>query len=86
VELFGQLLSNPKFKKIEAVLYPNPTSGILNIGNTNLTKILIYDISGKVIREFKPQATIDLSTMSKGFYLIKLVSDLGESIDKIIVH
>jgi len=86
VQVLGALLSNPEFKKIDAVLYPNPTNGILNIGNRNLTKILIYDISGKIIKEFKPQPTIDLSSMPKGFYLIKLISDKGESIDKIIVY
>lgn len=86
IQLNGPLLSNPEFKKIDAILYPNPTNGILNIGNTNLTKILMYDISGKIIREFKPQPAIDLSTIPKGFYLIKLVSSKGESIDKVIVY
>ncbi|MFK7747040.1 MAG: T9SS type A sorting domain-containing protein, partial [Kordia sp.] len=86
IQINGPLLSNPEFKKIDAVLYPNPTNGILNIGNTNLTKILMYNISGEIIREFKPQPTIDLSTVPKGFYLIKLVSDKGESTEKIIVY
>ncbi|MBC8756689.1 T9SS type A sorting domain-containing protein [Kordia sp. YSTF-M3] len=86
VQVDGPLLSNPEFKKMDAILYPNPTSGILHIGNTNLTKILVYDISGKIIRELKPQATVDLSNMPKGFYFIKLMSEKGETTDKIIVY
>ncbi|WP_298510049.1 T9SS type A sorting domain-containing protein [uncultured Kordia sp.] len=82
----GPLLSNPEFKKIDTIVYPNPTSGILNIGNANLKKILMYNISGEIVKEFKPKATIDVSSMPKGFYLIKLISDKGASTDKIIIQ
>ena len=83
----GALLTIPDFENTNAILYPNPTDGILNIGNENLSKILIFDISGKIINEFKPQSTIDLSNISKGFYLIKLISNNGGVLtDKIIIE
>ena len=85
VMIEGPLLNNPEFEKTNAILYPNPTNGILNIGNKDLSNILIFDISGKVVKEFKPQSKIDLSDISKGLYLIQLISDTEVLTDKIII-
>ena len=82
----GPVLDVNDFERRKAMLYPNPTNGILNIVNENLTKILIFNISGKVIKEFEPNTRIDLSDMSNGIYLIKLISDEGTFTDKIIIR
>jgi hypothetical protein len=81
----GLALNINDFENYKAILYPNPTNGILNVGNDNLNKILIFDISGKQIKVFEPKNQIDLSDMSKGIYLIKLISDEGILTDKIII-
>src|SRR5690606_10140731 len=47
----GPLLAIRDFNNQKAMIYPNPSNGIINIGNKNLNKILVYDISGKKIRE-----------------------------------
>ena len=73
------------FTQEKAILFPNPTNGELNIGNLNLEKIIIYDISGKEIKVFAPSSQIDLNNMPKGLYLIKLFSENNIIIDKIIV-
>ena len=85
IEIDGPLLIINDVKKQKALLYPNPTNGILNIGNKNLTKIQIFDLTGKIIKEFNPNPLVDLSNFSKGIYLIKLISDEGIMTDKIII-
>ena len=82
----GLALNVNDFENYKAILYPNPTNGILNVGNDNLNKILIFDFSGKQIEEFEPKNQIDLSDISKGIYLIKLISDEGILTDKIIIR
>ena len=72
-------------KKQKAILYPNPTNGILNIGNENLTKIQIFDLTGSIIKEFNPSSQINLSNLDKGIYLIKLISEDGILTDKILI-
>jgi len=72
--------------KNKAILFPNPTSGIINIGNQNLTKIQLFDLSGKMLKEFNPKPSIDLSNFSKGTYFIKLISDEGIMTDRIVVE
>ena len=67
-------------------LYPNPTSGIININitnfNTPITKFLIYDVYGKIVDEVRLQHSdymetlhIDLSRMSNGIYFVKAEAD-----------
>lgn len=77
----GAALTTAYFTQEKAILFPNPTSGELTIGNLNLEKIGIYDISGKEMKVFAPTTQIDLSDISKGFYIIKLFSE-----DKIIMN
>jgi hypothetical protein len=85
IEIDGLLLNINNIKNNKPILYPNPTGGILNIENKELIKILIYDITGKKIKELIPQSQIDLSNIPKGVYLIKLISEEGIFMEKIIV-
>ncbi len=68
------------------IIYPNPSNGIINIGNKNLNRIVVYDITGKKIKELKASSQIDLSDVSKGIYLINLISDEGVTVNKIILQ
>ena len=82
----GLLLSIKNFTQKKAILFPNPTNGILNIGNENLEKILIYDVSGKVVKEFAPESQIDVSNLSKGLYIINLLLSNEIIVDKIVIQ
>ena len=68
-------------KSDEIILYPNPSSGIINlkIGNIVSKKInfFVYNSSGKIISDIEVNNTnkiiqIDLSDYSKGIYFVKL--------------
>lgn len=83
--VFPPALNSKEFETQKVLLYPNPTKGILNIENINLEKIIIYDISGKEVKEFLPKSQIDLGNLSKGLYFIKLFSERGIIIDKIVI-
>jgi Secretion system C-terminal sorting domain len=83
---YGLVLNNNNFIHDKALIFPNPTNGILNIGNENLEKIVVYDISGKVVSKFAPNSQIDLSNLSKGLYLIKLFSSKEIIVDKIVIE
>jgi hypothetical protein len=85
VHSFGAALTSTNFTQEKAILFLNPTSGELTIGNLNLEKIIIYDILGKEIKVFAPTTQIDLSHVSKGFYIIKQFSESKIITDKIVV-
>jgi len=59
-------------------VYPNPTTGMLTIGNgsNTITSIQILDTTGKVLRTFEnvnaQQTVIDISSFAEGIYFIKI--------------
>ena len=67
-------------------LFPNPTTGILNINYESVTKVIIINQSGKILKEFKQETQINLSDLLKGVYIVKVITDHGEFVDKIILE
>lgn len=73
-------------------VYPNPTSGLITIQNAkkrNLKKAELYSVSGQLLKSFKLEAaseniTIDISSFSKGNYLLKIVSDTETTSVKVL--
>jgi hypothetical protein len=57
-------------------VYPNPTSGILNISNLDLIKvknITIYNQLGQILLENKNSINqIDVSNLSEGLYILTI--------------
>lgn len=82
------LLGNPKFATASAaVVYPNPTNGIVNIqlakGET-VKRAAIYSMTGQKLAE-STQNTIDFSTLANGVYALQIESSNGRSESKRIV-
>jgi PKD repeat protein len=77
------LLSNANFDSNNAiVLYPNPTTGIITIANNQLEKIesiAVYSILGQFVTD-----KLDVSDQPNGMYFIKLKTDNGTVVQKII--
>lgn len=71
-------------------LYPNPTTGnifINNLGNKILTKAEIFDITGKKIMRFDNfdnLKSINLNSFQNGLYFLKIYSESGSIVKKII--
>jgi hypothetical protein len=68
--------------------YPNPATNIVRYNASSLIHALaIYDLSGKVqIQEFGQDAdgSVDISRLTSGVYILKLTTDQGISIGKIV--
>ena len=74
--------------KQEFAYYPNPVKDILNIsGKSNVSKVEIFELSGKQIRSEKADAKnvqINLSALPSGLYLLKVTSEKATETFKII--
>jgi len=82
----GPLLSLNNFETQKPIIYPNPSKGIITIENENVDKIFVYDITGKKIREFDFKPQVDLSGVTKGIYIIKLLFDNEALVSKLILE
>lgn len=83
----GYILGTKEIKPInKTFLYPNPTSGKLYIKNKEIQKITLFDLRGKLVKEFEPAPEIDISKFPAGIYFIKLISGKKTTVDKIILE
>ncbi len=70
-------------------LYPNPTSGMLFVrGNTGITKIEVFNTIGQLIFEkdqlHSETATLDLSQSAKGMYVLRIFTEKGVYLQKVM--
>jgi hypothetical protein len=70
------------------LIYPNPTKGKIDIvADTNLKSIQLFDIQGRIVqikKQDKNSTSIDISNSSKGIYFLKITTDKGSKVEKII--
>jgi hypothetical protein len=74
VKLDVNALSTNEFDRKTPMIFPNPTSSILNIKNLeDVNNINIYDLNGRLIKEFKtPKRQIDVSMLVDGIYILRV--------------
>lgn len=60
-------------------IYPNPTTGVLNIsGEINLKSYQLYDLQGRLIQAAElTQPQIDLSKIERGLYFLQIENQQG---------
>ncbi len=61
-------------KQSNLKLFPNPTTGKINIDTQTIKKILIMNQAGEILQENNKKTEIDLSNFPKGTYLIKIIT------------
>lgn len=68
----------------EILIYPNPTSDKIMIKTDNLLNVKITDIQGIELMSSN-ENIIDLSTLSKGLYLVKITTDYGVFVSRVVL-
>lgn len=84
-----QLLSNPGVAlDASIVVYPNPVRDIVNLScATTIQTLEIYDISGRLLRTAivnSRDGNVDLSSQASGVYFLRVTSDTGQYVGKIV--
>ncbi len=66
-------------------VYPNPTTGILNITNAENATVYVYGISGNLLQVCENAGThevIDISSFKGGVYIVQIITSDNEKIIK----
>jgi hypothetical protein len=69
-------------------IYPNPTTGMLNIAANGTYNITLLNAAGQIVKEVTMQneVTIDLSQLEKGIYFMKAADGNSLTFRKIVVE
>jgi uncharacterized repeat protein (TIGR02543 family) len=77
-----------EINNISAIVYPNPTTGIVNIKCDETVQINVFDTFGQLLSSQNSNGNdheiIDISNFPNGLYLIQLISQKGMSTKQII--
>ena len=71
----------------DLTIYPNPSEEyfrIENSNNLNIESIRLYNISGKLLKEFTESERYVISDLNSGFYFLRITSDKSEVIKKLV--
>jgi len=73
-----QILSVDEYTLTDFSVYPNPTTGILNIqSKTTIVQIELYNLLGQLVKSNTNQNTINISSVDQGVYFIKVMDENG---------
>ena len=84
-----QALSNPDYETDASIsVYPNPSKGNVNINcNNTIKSVQLFDVQGRLLETDlinQTSAVIDISGKSNGVYFLKIISDKGIKVEKIV--
>jgi hypothetical protein len=84
-----QTLSNSVFEVDSSVaVYPNPANNNVTIKSDNKIKsIELYDVQGRIVLiklMDESESRVDISNYANGIYFLKVATDKGTAIDKIV--
>lgn len=78
-------LSIDELNSIDITIYPNPVKDVISIKTFETIKnVKIYNTLGEIISN-NSQSTINVSNLSKGMYLIKVISENNKSKSKYFI-
>ena len=66
-------------------VYPNPTTGILNITNAENATVYVYNISGSLVKVYKNigmSETVNMSSFIEGVYFVRIITSDNKKIIK----
>jgi hypothetical protein len=86
MEIVLSTLSLLELDAVETLIYPNPARDQLWIDvQSGLKRVEIFDFNGKLILEKTPEFnSVDLGELPSGHYLIRLYSDSGMTVKKLL--
>uniref|UniRef100_UPI003F6A171D T9SS type A sorting domain-containing protein n=1 Tax=Polaribacter sp. TaxID=1920175 RepID=UPI003F6A171D len=66
-------------------IYPNPVNNILNVSaNAKVESLRLYNITGKLIKSNTNSNSINVSELSKGMYILEVISDARKEVKRVI--
>ncbi|KGO84790.1 hypothetical protein Q765_19765 [Flavobacterium rivuli WB 3.3-2 = DSM 21788] len=79
------ILSVGSFKQDSSVkVYPNPANGMVTISpKAEITWVQLYDVQGRLLQSGSGN-TIDVSNRQAGIYFVKVMTDKGMKVEKLV--
>ena len=81
--------SSPEQSEESLIIYPNPSTGMINLSGTfldnRLFTVIVSDMTGKPLLQIDNKSSIDLSSLKNGIYFLKIKLTAGNVLIKKII-
>jgi uncharacterized repeat protein (TIGR01451 family) len=82
-------LSKDNFIKDETTtVAPNPSRNTITVSSKNkLKSVMLFDVQGRLLQtvlEHNKTTTLDISNQTNGVYFLKVITEIGSSVEKIV--
>ncbi|MFH2143428.1 MAG: choice-of-anchor L domain-containing protein [Bacteroidota bacterium] len=70
-------------------IYPNPSKGNITVEADGLQDVEIVRVTGEILKQYtiyNSQNTVQIEDLAKGIYFVKVISEKGVSVEKVIVE
>jgi endonuclease/exonuclease/phosphatase family metal-dependent hydrolase len=81
---YPQNLSNLDLEVDHSALYPNPTTGIVNISHPDVISVEVYNLQGQLLTTLVPTGIIDITNLPNGTYIMQFVTPSLTYVEKIV--
>ena len=87
---FTSVLGTNEFLSSKFSVFPNPVNNVINFSNDQnavVSTVDLTDLNGRVIKSLKVNATegqISVSDLATGMYMMKITTDQGIAVKKIV--
>jgi hypothetical protein len=83
------LISSAEYAQSDLLrIYPNPSTGIFTIAGADIQQIEVYSLNGILIYSSRDNSTreINLGQQPKGLYLIKIKTNRGLVVKRVVIY
>ncbi|MBQ7710785.1 MAG: T9SS type A sorting domain-containing protein, partial [Bacteroidales bacterium] len=81
----AEFILNSQFSTLNSLkVYPNPTTGRVQLNVTEAEKIEVLDLVGRRVAMFENTNTLDLSGLADGTYTLRVTMHEGVAIRKVV--
>lgn len=80
----GAVLDIESAEEANIAIYPNPVRDMLTVNGENVKNVEIIDVNGRVVLNSNRAGQIDMSELSDGVYMVRVMSENGVSTKKIV--
>ena len=71
-------------KNTSISIYPNPATDYINVSTDEVNEINVYSLTGAIVARSTNSTTVDVSHLSTGNYIVRIVTPNGVSTSKLI--
>lgn len=65
-------------------IYPNPTTGMLHINAQDVQEIQVIDLNGSVVMSQTEGTSVNISNLSSGIYMVRIITENGVAMHKVV--